>query len=474
MRNRFVVWFVALALAGAAFAAPKPQSHAPAAKRLNVPPIQYKHRTLTNGLEVYSVQDKSSPTVAIHVWYRVGSKNDPQGRSGFAHLFEHMMFKSTKNMPAEMMDRLTEDVGGYNNATTRDDATQYFEVVPSNYLETLLWAEGDRMATLDVNDTTFKSERDVVKEEFRYRILAPPYGRFWHAIESNSYSVHPYKHPGIGSIEDLDASTLADVQAFHRTFYRPDNAVLVVVGDFDHVQLDQWVDKYLGVVPRPDVPIPRVTVKEPARTAAKRITVRGPNVPLPAVGMTWLIPPASHADSAALTVAGAVLALGESSRLYERLVYRRKIAQDVQADADLREDSGLFIATITMASGHSAKEGEKALLDVISTLYDKPVGAAELEKAKNQIIANVLRDRETNNGKAADIGNAVVVYHDAGEVNRGVDQLQAVTAADVERVMRKYVRDGKPLIVQYLADSPEEGSEKQEKQSGNNPEGGQQ
>jgi zinc protease len=474
LRNRLVVCSLALAVAGAAFAAPKSKPHARTTKGLNVPPIHYKHRTLANGLEVYSVQDKSSPTVAIQIWYRVGSKNDPPGRSGFAHLFEHMMFKSTKNMPNEMMDRLTEDVGGYNNATTRDDATQYYEVVPSNYLETLLWAEGDRLATLDVNEKNFTSERDVVKEEFRYRILAPPYGRFWYALEKNSYSVHPYRRPSIGSIEDLDASTLADVQAFHRSFYRPDNAVLVVVGDFDQPQLEGWVDKYLGVVRPPDVPIPRVTVKEPPRATTKRITEHGPNVPLPAVGMTWLIPPASHPDGAPLTVAATILAQGDSSRLYESLVYRKKIAQDTQADADLREDSGLFIATITMASGHTAEEGEKALLGVIGTLYDQPVGAAELEKAKNQIIATILRDRETNNGKAADIGNAVVVYHDAGEVNRGVERLQAVTAADIERVMRKYVRDGKPLIVCYLSDPPEKAPENGEKHSGNKTDGGQQ
>ncbi len=473
MRNRFIVCIVALAIAGAAFAAPKPKAHPNAAKKLNVPPIQYKHRTLANGLEVYSVQDKSSPTVAIQVWYRVGSKDDPPGRSGFAHLFEHLMFKSTKNMPAEMMDRLTEDVGGYNNATTRDDATQYYEVVPSNYLETLLWAEGDRMANLDVSDANFKSERDVVKEEFRYRILAPPYGRFWYAIESNAYAVHPYKHPGIGSIEDLDAATLADVQAFHRTFYRPDNAILVVVGDFDQSQLDTWVDKYLGTVPHPDLPIPRVTAKEPPREKAKQLTVKGPNVPLPAVGMTWLIPPAANADTPALVVASAILAQGDSSRLYETLVYRKKIAQDAQADADYREDTGLFIATITMASGHSADEGEKALLDVIGTLYDKPVSSAELEKAKNQIIATILRDRETNNGKASDLGNAIVVFHDAGEVNRGIDQLQAVSAADIERVMRKYVRDGKPVIIKYLSDSPEKPAAGSEKMSGNMQEGGQ-
>src|SRR5947207_1815407 len=146
--------------------------------QLTIPPIDYKHRALSNGLEVYSVEDHSTPTVAIQVWYRVGSKNDPEGRSGFAHLFEHIMFKSTKHMKSEMMDRLTEDVGGYNNANTADDYTHYYEVVPSNYLETLLWAEGERMGSLTVDDATFKSERDVVKEEFRFRILSPPYGRF--------------------------------------------------------------------------------------------------------------------------------------------------------------------------------------------------------------------------------------------------------------------------------------------------------
>src|SRR5216110_2346735 len=143
---------------------------------LTISPIDYKHRTLSNGLELYSIEDHSTPTVAIQVWYRVGSKNDPPHRSGFAHLFEHIMFKSTKHMPSEFFDRLTEDVGGENNATTRDDATNYYEVIPSNYLETLLWAEGERLSSLTVNEANFKSERDVVKEEYRFRILAPPYG----------------------------------------------------------------------------------------------------------------------------------------------------------------------------------------------------------------------------------------------------------------------------------------------------------
>ena len=257
---------------------------AASAAAASFPPINYRHRTLANGLEVYSIEDHATPTVAINVWYRVGSKNDPEGRSGFAHLFEHIMFKATAHMKSEMMDRLTEDVGGMNNAYTHPDRTVYYEVIPSNYLQTLLWAEGERMGALTVDEANFKSERDVVKEEYRFRILAPSYGRFNNALTKDSYAVHPYKRPGIGSIEDLDASTLADVQAFHSTYYRPDNAVLIVAGDLDPKQFDTWVDRYLGAVPKPSTAIPRVTVKEPARAEEKHFDEHGANVPLPAVG----------------------------------------------------------------------------------------------------------------------------------------------------------------------------------------------
>src|SRR6185503_10269423 len=227
---------------------------APAQTRM--PQLKFTDRTLTNGLRVLSVEDHSSPTVAIQVWYHVGSKDDPPNRSGFAHLFEHIMFKSTKNMKSEMMDRLTEDVGGFNNAFTNDDVTVYYEVVPSNYLETLIWAEADRLSGLNVDDGNFKSERDVVKEEYRQSVLAPPYGRFFYLLQEKSFVAHPYKRPTIGSIEDLDAASLHDVQEFHSTYYRPDNATLVVVGDFDPKQLDAWVDKYFAAIAKPDRPLP--------------------------------------------------------------------------------------------------------------------------------------------------------------------------------------------------------------------------
>src|SRR6266480_269203 len=255
-----------------------------------MPRMEFRERTLKNGLRVLSVVDKSSPTVAINVWYHVGSKDDPDQRSGFAHLFEHIMFKSTKNMKAEMMDRLTEDVGGNNNAFTADDVTVYFEVVPSNYLETLLWAEADRLSGLTVDEESFHSERAVVEEEFRQSILAPPYGKFYYVMEQKSFNVHPYKRPGIGSIEDLDAATVENVGKFHETYYRPDNATLIVVGDFDPMQLDAWVDKYFATIAKPNLPLPRVQVTEPARTGEKRFNEYGSNVPLPGVGITYLAP----------------------------------------------------------------------------------------------------------------------------------------------------------------------------------------
>ena len=422
-----------------------------AATALSFPKLDYTHRVLDNGLEVYAIEDHSTPTVAIQVWYRVGSKDDPPGRSGFAHLFEHMMFKSTKNMPAEMLDRLTEDVGGFNNATTFDDSTPYYEVVPSNYLETLLWAEAERMGSLTVDEVNFRSERDVVKEEFRYRVLAPPYGRLFYSIVKHSFDRHPYRRPGIGSIEELDAATIEDVRRFHATHYRPDNAVLIVAGDFDPAQLQKWVDKYFAPIPKPDTKIPRVDVEEPQRKEEKRVVERVPNVPLPAVALTWLAPAASHADAAALEVATAILSRGESSRLYQSLVYRQNLAVEVEAAAELNQDLGFAGVLAIMASGHTAEEGEKALRAEVKALQEKPVPAAELEKAKNLLLTDALRDRETNNGKAFALGQAIVLEGDPAAVNRSLAELEAVTPADVQRVMRKWFGEAKPVVIQYIA-----------------------
>lgn len=418
-----------------------------------MPPLKFKERTLSNGLKVYSLEDHTSPTVAIQVWYHVGSKDDPEGRSGFAHLFEHIMFKSTKNMKSEMLDRLTEDVGGYNNAFTADDVTVYHEVVPSNYLETLIWAEADRLAGLNVDDPNFKSERAVVQEEFRQNYVAPPYGKLNLLIEQKSWIAHPYKRPGIGNIEELDAATLENVKAFHATFYRPDNATLVIAGDFDQKQLDAWVDKYFGRIPKPNTPLPRVTTKEPARAAEKRFTEYGTNVPLPAIAVTYLVPPASSDDAVVLQVADAILSGGTSSRLYQSLVYQQQLAQEAASYTDLREDASLFGLRVTLASDKKPEDAERALFAEIKRLQDAPVTAAELDKAKNLLVTSKLREREKNEDKALAIGSAAVLLGDPARANTDLQRLQAVTAADVQRVMKKYLTDTNRVVITYLPDS---------------------
>ncbi|MEO9078212.1 MAG: pitrilysin family protein [Rhodanobacter sp.] len=421
------------------------------AAELTIPPIPYQQRTLSNGLEVISVEDHSSPNVAVQMWYHVGSKDDPQGRSGFAHLFEHLMFKSTKHMHSEQFDRLTEDVGGANNASTSDDVTNYFEVVPSNHLQTLLWAEAERLSNLNVDEKNFKSERAVVEEEYRQSVLANPYGKLFNAIDPHSYTVHPYKRPTIGSIDDLEAASLQNVIDFHNTFYRPDNATLIVTGDFDPKQMDAWVDQYFGWIPKPATPIPQVTTKEPVRKKDLRYTVTSDTAPLPAIAITWLIPPAADStDRIPLEVAAALLSRGDSSRLYQSLVYHHQIAQDIGADADGRVGPGLFSVYAILASGHPPAEAEKLLNEEIVWLATQPISDAELDKVKTQLLTSELKQRQTAQGIAFALGQASLIDGGVAHVNADLLALQRVSAKDVHRVLQKYITGAKKVTIDYL------------------------
>jgi len=440
-----------LGLLSAVAVARAAETGTPAATATAIPPMVYQHRTLSNGLNIYSVEDHSSPTIAIQVWYHVGAKDDPAGRSGFAHLFEHIMFKGNKDMKPEMMDRLTEDIGGANNAYTADDMTVFYETVPSNYLEPILWAEGERMASLKVDAGNFRSERFVVEQEYRQRVLADPYGEFWQELVKKSFAQHPYKRPPIGNMPDLDAANLNDVRDFHATYYRPDNATMVVVGDFDQAQLDRWVDKYFASIPTPAAAIPRVTIKEPPRTANQRFDLTDAKIPLPGIAITYLAPPRSSGDAPVFQIVEQIMGGGDSSRLYQSLVYRRQLAESVSSDADLREDLGLFEITAILSSGKSTKQGEDALLVEINRMKEEPVTAEELSKAKNQILTQKLKDRETFEGKAAAIADAVVLLGDPARVNTDLAKVEAVTAEDVQRVMRKYITDTNRVVITDMA-----------------------
>ena len=424
-----------------------------------VKPLVYTTRTLPNGLRVYALPDTSTANVAVEVIYDVGAKNDPAGRSGFAHMLEHLMFKSTRDMVPEQLDRLTEDVGGINNASTHDDFTNYYEVVPANHLERLVWAEAERMGSLVVEPTVFASERHVVEEELRQG-EARPYGKLFQTyLPAISYTVHPYARSPIGSIADLDTATIDDIRAFHATYYRPDNAVLVVAGNFKPADLDRWVDRYFGPIATPSRPIPRVTVTEPPRTAARATTVYAATTPLPAVAISYAVPPSRSPDDAALSVLDAILSAGEASRLYETMVYRDQLATNAGSQLGDRHDTGSLVVYAIMAGGKSVADGEAALRREVARLRDAPVSAAELDDAKNQLLTTAIKARETALGRAEAIAEAIIVDGDAASADRSLARLAAVTAADVQRVARQYLADASSSAIRYLpAESAPKGS----------------
>ena len=417
--------------------------------QLRVDPIKMKQRSLPNGMRIVTVQDNSTPTVSVHVWYDVGGKNDPPGRSGFAHMFEHMMFKATKNMPDEKMDRLTEDVGGFNNASTWPDYTNYYEVVPSNHLEPLLWAESDRMINLNVDEGNFASERDVVKEEYRQSVLAPPYGKLFWLLDDVTFQKHPYRRGVIGDLEQLSAATRADAEAFYKAYYRPDNAVLIVVGDFDQKQIDGYVDKYFGRIPKPGGTIARVTEVEPEWVTERRINEFGPRVPFPATAIVYRAPKTTNPDIPALQIASAILSGGESSRMYMSMVRTQQIAQQADLDMELNAEGGRMTLLAIGAEKGTSQNLEMALLAELKKIQDAGVTAQELEKAKNQLVARSIRARETNDGKAIAIERAIAYKGDAMAVNREVADFQAVSATDVQRVMKQYFKDNNRVVIYY-------------------------
>lgn len=417
--------------------------------QIKVQPIDLKERKLSNGLRVVTVQDNSNPTVSIHVWYDVGGKNDPPGRSGFAHMFEHMMFKATKHMPDEKFDRLTEDVGGFNNASTWPDFTNYYQVVPSNHLERLLWAEADRMVNLNVDEKSFASEREVVKEEYRQGVLAPPYGKLFWLMDDKTFLKHPYRRGVIGNLEELSAATRADAEAFYKTFYRPDNAVLIVVGDFDQKQADTWIDKYFGSVAKPSGSIPRVTEVEPEWTEERRYNEFGPRVPFPAVAVVYQAPKTTSPDIPTLRLASSILSGGASSRLYQSLVREQQIAQQASLNLTLNAEGGRM-AFVGIGSEKGTSENlEKAWYAELAKVQKDGVTDKELQKAKNSYIAGAIGFRETNDGKAILIERAITYNGDAKAVNREIDAIQAVTAADVKRVMNQYFKPNNRVVINY-------------------------
>src|SRR4051812_19253364 len=426
---------------------------APASQAAVRPPkLDYTMTTLANGMNVVFLEDHSTPIVHLQMWYHVGSKNEKPGRTGFAHLFEHMMFKGSKNVEPEGHPSYISSVGGQSNAYTNEDATVFWETVPSQYLPLILWLEADRLASLRIDEKVFKTEREVVKEERRMRIENQPYGRLQEIIAEQAFSVHPYKHPVIGSMKDLDAASVDDVREFFRTYYVPNNATAVLVGDFDPKEALALVTQYLNRVPGSLKPVPRDIPKEPAQTKEKRVTLQE-DWPLPAVVVAHHITFDGNPDSYPLHVASKILSDGQSSRIYRKLVYEKGIALAAFGGGNIIEDPYLFFAVAIVQPGHTPDEAAKALIEELDRLRSEPITAAELQQAKNQFARDYILGRESNQSKAETLGHAVVIHNVIKTADGEFDIFQNLTSADVQRVAKTYFTPENRLVLTILPKS---------------------
>ena len=417
------------------------------------PKLQYQVLTLANGLRVILSEDHSTPIAHVAVWYHVGSKNERAGRTGFAHLFEHMMFKGSQNVDPDSHTSVIASVGGRSNAYTTEDETVFWQTFPAQYLPMVLWMEADRMATLRIDEEALRREREVVKEERRMRIENQPYGRLSEILFDHAFTTHPYKHPTIGSMADLEAASVADVREFHSTFYVPSNATVTIVGDFDPALTTQLVNQYFARVPKAARPVPRDIPREPAQTKEKRAVVTE-SWPLPAVVVGYHVTYDGHPDAYPLHVAAKILSDGNSARIPRELTYNKRLALTAFGSGNITEHPNLFYAVAVLQPGRTAAEAEKALIEEFEKLKREPVGAAELQRAKNQWARDYIISRETIQDKAMHLAHAAVIHNDIGTADGEFDIFMNVTTADIQRVAKTYFNETNRVVLHVL---PREG-----------------
>jgi zinc protease len=413
---------------------------------LNIPLERY---TLPNGLTVVLHEDHSLPSVVVDLLFRVGSKDERRGRTGFAHLFEHLMFMGTKQVPNGEFDQIQESAGGNNNASTNEDYTNYFDSGPSNLLETFLWLEADRLASLpgDMTRAKVDLQRDVVKNERRQSYENRPYGRAELVVPDKLYPPgHPYHHPVIGSHEDLDAASVADVKAFFRQYYVPSNASLVISGDFSSAEARTLVDKYFGAMPKR--PVPPHSTPRPASLAKSARVHLTDAVQLPRVVLAWHSPAAYNDGDAESDVLAAVLGGGHSSRLYQSLVYDKKLAESVEVEQRSPFYGGQFVIVATAQSGHTAAELEQAIDEELARLEASPPTAEEVERARAFVQTKLLHELEGGIQLAGALAFFEMRYGDANELaKRYLTRYDAVNAPVLATWAKKILKAPRVNVV---------------------------
>jgi zinc protease len=408
--------------------------------------VNYKETMLQNGLRVITAEDHSAPVIAIAVNYNVGSRNERQGRTGFAHLFEHMMFKGSENVGTGEHFVLVFNNGGTMNGTTNEDRTVYFEALPSNQLDLALFLEADRMRSLAITKENLDNQRNAVQEERRLGVDNQPYGKSEEIQQQLLYDNFAYKHTTIGSMEDLNAASVEDVAAFFKMYYAPNNAVLSLVGDFDTKDGLARIAKSFESIPRQPTPA-AVDMTEPEQQAERRTSVDDVLARVPRIDLAFKAVPGNTADFYALQVLAAVLQGGQSSRLYQRLVKEKQTVTTVGGFMDEKRGVGALYSFANLAPGAKTADVEAAIYEEIDRLKKEPIADWELQKAKNSTRRGFINNLQSSISRAITLSQYAVYYNDPGLINMRLDKVAAVTKRDVQRVANKYLRETNRTVV---------------------------
>jgi zinc protease len=413
----------------------------------SVPKIQYEKTTLANGLEVILHEDHSTPIVVVNTWYKVGSGDEKPGRTGFAHLFEHIMFMGSQNVPVGQFDKWLEAAGANNNGSTTEDRTNYYESMPSNALPLALWLDADRMGKLlpVMDQTKLDLQRDVVKNERRQRVDNVPYGKWNETVIAALYpAIHPYHWPVIGSMTDLSAASLEDVKQFFRMYYAPNNATMIIAGDFNRDSALVWVNRYFGNIPR-GPQIPARPVVQAFSVPRDTFLLLEDRVTLPRLYETWHSGRIFNADDAPLDVLADVLAGDKNSRLYKRLVFDMQVAQDVNAFNNSTKLDGYFNITVTPKPGQTPARMAELVTEEINKLVKDGITPRELARALNTRRASFLDRMASVLGKSDRLAEYNYFAGTPDYIEQDAARYDRVTAADVQRVAAQYLT--KPKVV---------------------------
>lgn len=408
--------------------------------------VDFKEFKLKNGLRVILAEDHSAPTYSISVTYNVGSRDERPGRSGFAHLFEHMMFQGSENVGKGEHFLTVLNNGGNMNGTTSQDRTNYYESLPANQLDVGLFLEADRMRSLAINQPNLDNQRATVQEERRSSYDNQPYGKVQEAILDTVYENYAYKHSTIGSMEDLNAATLKDVDDFFRIYYAPNNAVLAMVGDFKTDETLAKIRKYFEAIPSQPAP-PVLDMAEPKQAGERRKTLEDPLAQFPRLDIVYKIPPGNSPDWYALSVASRILTNGQSSRLYQKLVRGLEVLTNVNAFAQERRGPSLFTIALVLRPGKDPADIEKLIYEEIERIKDEPVTDLEMEKIRMSFRRSDVEQLSGTLGRAVRLGQYAVFYNDPGLINSYGQKFRAVTKEQIQRAVRTYLTDANRTVI---------------------------